>query len=147
MQLIRCVFLLFYVCIAFLVSGCTRSTTVAYTVLPSGYSCLAVNHASGGYAGTAWAKHLFRAKINALDRCRAHSRIPTACKVSFCRWVKGSPISTTGYFTCYVRNNDHYGVWLSTSHNEYRAKVRAMYRCQHFSGQPAACYFDHCWLW
>ena len=132
-----------------LISGCSHltTTTATYRVLPSGYSCFAANYKQGGYAGSAWARHLLHAQKRALERCRVHSRYPNACKIRSCRWVAGAPISENGYFTCYVKNNNRYGVWLSTSHNEYRAKDRAMYRCQRYSGQASSCYFDHCWLW
>jgi hypothetical protein len=132
-----------------LLSGCNNHPANGPTVmrLPAGYSCLAENTQPGGYIGTAWAKHLFGARKLALARCRAVSRTPSACWVRSCRWVKGAPISKTGYFTCYAKNTHKFGVWLSTSHNAYDAEGRAIYRCKRFSGYPASCYFDHCWLW
>lgn len=146
----RLVFLGLAGCI-FLLSGCSHRLVVTgggtYRVLPAGYSCIAINTRPGGQGASAWARRLFKAKKLVLARCRARSRYPNACHVQFCRWVAGAPISQNGYFTCYVKSIRQYGVWLSTSHNENWAKSNAMYRCQRYSHDSSACYFDHCWLW
>lgn len=140
---IGCVFI-------FLMSGCSRPVTTAaasYHKIPSGYSCFVANHKRGGYRGSAWARHLVSARQRALKRCRVNSLTPKACNILSCRWVASALISENGYFTCYAKNSARYGMWFSTSHNEYEARGRAMYRCQRYSGQASHCYFDYCWLW
>lgn len=150
MRSIRSIFLGLLLSCLLLLVGCnhwTRTGTETVKIMPSGYSCIAVNYKAGGEAGTAWAKHLMQAQKAALMRCRANSRHPNACHVHSCRWVKGAPIAMNGYFTCYVRNSDQYNVWGGTSQNEYVAIALALYRCQRLSHEPNSCRFSHCWLW